>query len=195
MTATTDARYLKLGDTARSGQGFMQMIKDRYMVYSYPEKMEAKGAEKILSCIASNIELSSKPPALLAKLNSLTWDNDRSIYFTGNLGLSSVYNFHYKDVFEYEEGAAIVSDESVCVVLSYNTADQCDHIFGTSYEFFKERKKYHDPSLNASSYHLIDRKEMQLDFHKHNNYLIIFIHEGNKDIEEKLSEVKSLFNG
>lgn len=194
MTATSDARYLELGDTARSGQGFIQMIKDRYMVYSYPEKMEVKGAEKILSCIASNIGLSSKLPALLAKMNSLPWDANKSIYFTGNLGLSSVYNFHYKDVFEYEEGAAIISNELICVVLKYNTADQCDQIFNTSYQFFKEKKKYHNPRLNESSYHLNDRKEMQLDFHKQNNYLIIFIHEGSTDVDGKLSEVKALFN-
>jgi hypothetical protein len=170
------------------------MIKGSYMVYAYPQKIDQKGTTDILSCIASNISLSSEPPVLLSKMNALRWDTDKSIYFTGNLGLSSVYNFHYKDVFDYEEGAAVVGEDFICVLLEYKNADKCNEMFARSFDFFKERKKYENPQLKDSSYQLIDRKERQLDFHKHNNYLIIFIHKGEQDMEERFSELNILLD-
>lgn len=185
LTATTNAKKLGLGDAARTGKGFMQLIKDRYMVYLYNENLEKAVLEKVLSCIASNIPQSSPQPALLEAVATYAPEEARSIYFSGNLGLSGIYAFHYKDVFDYKEGAAAVSEETIAIVLKYENNDICLEKFNASYDFFSQRKKYHDQEIANEHYQLKDRKEQHLDFYREGKYMLIFIHDGSCEAEKQ----------
>lgn len=194
LTSTSDAQYLKLGDTARSGQGFMQAIKDRYMIYVYNDNMDKEWPGKIISCIGENIETYSQAPEILLKVNTLKAEDSKSIYFKGNLGLSSIYNFHYKDIFDYDEGAAIVGDKLISVAMKYSDKEKCHDKFMSSFVFFNERNKYHDQNMDGSAYYLKDRKERHLDFHWTGSYIIVFIYEEDLDPGTEKEKFIGLFN-
>ncbi|MDT8393534.1 MAG: DUF6599 family protein [Bacteroidales bacterium] len=185
LTATTNAKNLGIGDAARTGKGFMQLIKDRYMIYLYSESLEKAVLEKVLSCIAANIPKSSLQPALLKAIGTYAPEEAGSKYFSGNLGLSGIYAFHYKDVFDYEEGVAAVNEGTIAIVLKYKNEDKCLEKFNASYDFFSQRNKYHDQEISNKHYHLKDRKEQHLNFFCNGKYMLIFIHDGSWDVEQQ----------
>lgn len=185
LTATTNAKSLSIGDAARTGKGFMQLIKDRYMIYLYNESLEKAVLEKVLSCIVANIPQSSPKPALLEAIERYAPKEAGSKYFYGNLGLSGIYAFHYKDVFDYDEGAAAVGEETIAIIFKYENKDICLERFTASYDFFSQRKKYHDQKIAHEHYHLKDRKEQHLDFYREGKYMLIFIHDGSWEAEKQ----------
>ena len=105
-----------------------------------------------------------------------------------------MYNFHYKDIFAYEEGAAAVSDNLISVVMKYSDEENCREQFISSFGYFKERNKYQNQEMNGSTYQLTDRKERHLEFLNAGKYIIAFICEKGQDPEIDKSQFINLFN-
>jgi hypothetical protein len=182
MTATSRARALDLGDQARMGDGFLQYIKGPYMLYSYYNQLGEDDVLLAASCIADNIQTSSQAPKLMQLIQADGREADKLLYFHGNLGLSSVYNFHYKDVFGYTEGAAAIYSDLKVILLTYPDQGGCIDHYKDAKEFFISSTKYHDQLTLRGSFHMKDRKEQQIDCYIENNYLIIFISDGTEDL-------------
>lgn len=182
ITATGSARVLKIGGQARQGEGFLQFIKGKYMVYIYFGKAEETITYSIANCIENNISESKEKPKLMKAVDTDLEYLEKVYYFKGNLGLSNVYNFHYKDVFGYMEGAAAIYPDLKVILLNYEDEGECIDHFNEAKEFFTNSNKYHDQYTLRASFHMKDRKRQQIDCYIENQFLIIFISFGEMDL-------------
>ena len=189
MTATSSAVPFNAGAEGRSGEGFSQFIKDRFMVYMHYESLDADELQYLAGCLASNIEKYIPMPELMVNVAAGDKNTQKTLYFHGNLGMSNVYSFHYKDVFGFEEGAAAVYAEKKVLLLNYPDEVNCLENYNSARDFFMNSKKYHDQVSMRGSFHMKDRKEQQVDCYFENTFLVIFISSGEDDLNYLREEI------
>ncbi len=182
MTATSQERPFHAGVAGRKGKGFAQFIKNRFMVYFYFEEIHDTLLQYISGCLVRRIDGYYPRPAIMKCVEAAMPDPEKVIYFRGNLGMSSLYSFHYKDVFGAEEGAAAVYPGLKVFLLGYENDGDCIEHYNTAREFFMNSSKYHDPLSLRGSFHVKDRKDRQIDCVQELPYLLIFIHEKEMDL-------------
>jgi len=189
MTATSNAVPFQAGAAGRQGEGFSQFVKDKYMVYFYYQQVEQTELQYVAGCLARHIENYIPQPRLMTIVSAREEEADKIVYFKGNLGLSSLYSFHYKDVFGYSEGAAAIYPDLKVFLLKYDDEGSCIENYDHAREFFLNSNKYHDQLSLRGSFHMKDRKEQQIDCYFENTILVIFIYEGEmetNDLREKI---------
>lgn len=184
MTASNQATAIDLGDTARRGEGFLQCIKDRYMLYIYYEKTDVKSLKRLANCIMNKIPDQSTPPYVAEIIGRGTSPEARLMYFRGNLGLSSVYTFHYKDVFGYLEGASAEFDDIKVFLLKYRSATDGRNKFSIAAEFFLQSNKYLNRVFNEASFHVLDKKENQIDCYLEGDYILVLVYPPAYEIDD-----------
>ncbi len=190
MTATSNAKPFHAGVEGRSGAGFSQFIKGNYMVYIYYDDVEDTELQYLAGCLFSKIEFSFPQPSLMKVVDASNEEAENVVYFKGNLGLSSIYSFHYKDVFGYEEGAAAIYPDLKIFVLEYKNEGDCIEKYNAAKDFFMNSSKYHDPKLILrGSFHVKDRKEQQIDCYFENTFLVIFLYPGEREVDEMRRQI------
>ena len=182
MTATSNSRQVYLGVAGRQGEGFAQFIKGNYMVYMYYDQIQDTLLQYVGGCISGHIELSYGPPALMDIVEVGEGEAEKLYFFKGNLGLSSVYNFHYKDVFGYTSGAAAIYPGLKVFLFNYEYETSCIENYNAAKEFFINSSKYHEQLTLRGSFHMKDRKEQQIDCYFENTFLVIFIYSGEIEV-------------
>jgi len=184
MTATSNSVPFHAGVTGRSGEGFSQFIKGNYMVYMYYDQLDATDLQYTAGCMFSKIESSYPKPELMTAVDAAVEKAEKVVYYKGNLGLSSIYSFYYKDVFGYSEGAAAVYPELKIFLLKYEAEGECIEKYISAKDFFMNSSKYHDQLTLRGSFHMKDRKEQQIDCYFENTFLVIFIYSGEREVNE-----------
>jgi len=184
MTATSAAKIFNAGSDGRQGLGFAQFVKGNHMVYMYYDEIAESEILDIASCIAKNIEHESPRPDIMSIVGEGRKGPEKLVYFEGNLGLSGIYSFHYKDVFAYEEGAAAIYPDMKAFLLRYANEGECIDKYNAAREFFMNSSKYHDQITLRGSFHMKDRKEQQIDCYYETSFLIIFISSGEQDLND-----------
>ena len=184
MTASSNATALSIGDTARKGEGFLQFIKGSYMVYLYYDQLEETEGVYAAECMAANIKISTDMPELLQVVDAREEKPENIIYFRGNLGLSGIYNFHYKDVFGYTRGAAAIYPDIKVILLDYDDFESCIDNYNAARDFFMENTKYHVQRSHRGLFHMADKKGRQIDCYFENTFLLIFIYSGEWEVNE-----------
>ena len=184
MTRTSNAKAFYAGVAGRKGEGFSQFIKGNYMVYMYYDQIQDTLLQYVGGCISGHIGLSSGPPALMDIVEVGEGAAGRVLYFKGNLGLSSIYNFHYKDVFGYKEGAAAIYPDMKIFLLEFENEGDCIDKYIETSDFFMNSSKYHDQITLRGSFHMKDREDQLIDCYFENKFLIIFIHSGNMELND-----------
>jgi len=184
ITQTSHSKPFHIGVAGRSGDGFAQFIKDRYMFYMYYESIDVFDLQYLAGCLATKISNNFPEPLLMKQVGSAKEDALITVYFKGNLGLSTVYSFHYKDVFGYREGAAAIYRDLKVMLLDYEDEIQCMDHYNAARDFFANSSKYHDQLSLRDSFHMKDRKEQQIDCYFENEFLIIFISNGENDLND-----------
>lgn len=189
LTYTSKAKPFMSGVSGRRGEGFAQFIKNKYMIYIYFDELESAELQYVAGCLHENIENSYPAPGLMKAVQTGRADPERAVYFKGNLGLSSIYSFHYKDVFGYKEGAAAIYPDLKVFLLRYNNEEECIDKYKAAKEFLTNSSKYHDQFILRGSFHIKDRKEQQIDCYFENSFLILFISSGKTDLNEIREEI------
>lgn len=189
LTYTSNAKPFMTGVAIRRGEGFAQFIKDKYMIYIYFDELKSAELQYVAGCLHNKIENSYHAPGLMKAVQVGRADPERAVYFKGNLGLSSIYSFHYKDVFGYKDGAASIYPDLKVFLLRYNNEGECIDKYNTAKEFFTNSSKYHDQFILRGSFHMKDRKEQQIDCHFENTFLILFISSGETDLNDIREEI------
>lgn len=184
VTTSSNALAFSIGDTARKGEGFLQFIKGHYMVYLYYDHVEETELVYVAACLAANIKNSSALPAFMQVVDAREEKPENIIYFRGNLGLSGIYNFHYKDVFGYARGAAAIYPDMKVILLDYDDFESCIDHYNAARDFFMENTKYHDQRSHRGLFHMADKKAQQIDCYFENTFLVIFIYSDEKEVNE-----------
>jgi len=192
LTATSNAMILDLGDAGRKGEGFIQFIKGRYMVYLYFASSDNIAIPMITDCLSNKISESSGPPEIMKALN--LGDEAKLTYFRGNLGLQSLYTFHYKDVFGYDEGAAAVYPDLKVFLLKYDNEEDCIEKYNNALEFFLSSSKYHDQTTLPDYFSMKDKKERKLEIHLLKEHILIFAYDESGDAKPDIDGIKANIN-
>lgn len=182
MTATSSAKDLHAGAAGRKGEGFAQFIKNRFMVYLYFDEIHDTLLQYISGCLAGRIDGYYPRPAIMKCVEAAMPDPEKVIYFRGNLGMSSLYSFHYKDVFGAGEGAAAVYPGLKVFLLGYENDGDCIEHYNAAREFFMNSSKYHDPVSLRASFFVKDRKERQIECYQELSHMLIFVSEEEMDL-------------
>lgn len=182
LTATSNAKVFNSGVAGRRGEGFAQFIKGNYMTYIYFDHIEDTDLQYVAGCIHQQIENSYPAPFLMKSVSGGKENCEKTVYFKGNLGLSGIYSFHYKDVFGYDEGAAAIFSDLKIFLFKYDTEANCTEKYNSAKDFFLSSSKYHDQISLRGSFHMKDRKEQQIDCYFENTFLIVFISNGESDL-------------
>lgn len=196
MTSTGKSHLLEIGDAARQGDGFLQFIKGQYMVYIYGSPAEETYMQLKAYCMAKDMLESAGPPRLMNAVKAVEREAEKLFYFKGNLGLQNIYNFHYKDVFNYEEGAAAVFNDMTALILNYKNEAECLENYDIARAFFFNSKKYHDQASQQGSFHMKDRKERVIECYFEKSFLVLFISSGNidvKDFRESITDAMDIY--
>ena len=159
------------------------------MLYFYFDNADDKNLNRLVKCILSKIPASSSAPYPMEILASIADLGARIKYFRGNLGLSSVYNFHYKDVFGYLEGASAEFDDVKIILLKYRSLTDAQKKFKIAAEFFRQSQKYENRVFNKDSFHVLDRKDNQLDGYLLEDFVILLVYPPAYDIDETRIEL------
>ena len=191
ITSTSKAIDLNAGDAGRQGEGFAQFVKGSYMFYLYFSGMSDERLQTIANCLANNVEQSVPPPRLMMEVKAGRVAPQKNIYFKGNLGLSAIYSFHYKDIFGYTEGAAAIYDDLMVFVLAYPDIEGCNDGFLHAKEFFINSSKYHDQNTQEDSFTARDRKQRNVSCYNENGFLLLFVYSGEQDIEDLRTEIRA----
>jgi hypothetical protein len=194
LTSTSKAKKEAIGDAARKGEGFLQFIQDKYMVYMYFSDIAETELQVAAACIEDQISTSSEAPEIMSIISEARDTEGRIVYFQGNLGLQSIYSFHYKDIFGYEEGAAVIYDDLKVFLLDYEDKAACLEKYESSSEFLLNSSKYHDQTSLAKSIHLKDKKERQIDCFFEDTFLLIFIYSGELEIDDLREQLAGKMN-
>jgi hypothetical protein len=181
VTATANARSVDIGQEGRQGEGFLQFIKGRFMLYLYHAPEAAEDALQIAGCIADGIRETAGRPVLMDVLDNIEGDDSKIVFFMGNLGLSTVYSFHYRDVFGYGTGAAAVYPGTTVIVLDYPDEENCLENFHAAQNFFMNSSRYSNSYSHRGSFHMDDNKGQHIASYFENSYLFITIGPGEKD--------------
>jgi hypothetical protein len=189
MTASNNAVAFSTGDTARKGEGFLQFIKGSYMVYLYYDQIEETELVQTAECIAANIKGSSDLPEFMQVVDARKEKPENIIFFRGNLGLSGIYNFHYKDVFGYSRGAAAIYPDLKVILLDYDDFESCIDHYNTARDFFIKNTKYHVQHSDRGLFHMTDKKAQQIDCYFENTFVLIFIYSGEMEVNEMREEI------
>lgn len=190
-TSTSNAKEFTAGDAGRQGEGFAQFVKGNYMLYLYFTDIPNDRVQYIATCLAENIAQSIPPPKLMMAVKASREAPEKNIYFKGNLGLSAMYSFHYKDIFGYTEGAAAIYDDLMVFVLAYPDIESCNDGFLNAKEFVLNSSKYHDQSTQEDSFSAIDRKERSVSCYNENDFLLLFVYSGDHDIEVLKEDIET----
>jgi len=189
LTVTSNARAFYAGVAGRRGEGFAQFIQGNYMIYIYYDQIEDAELQYVAGCLSERIESSYPPPEIMNAVDVGGEKAEKIVYFKGNLGLSSVYNFHYKDVFGYKQGAVAIYPELKIILLEYENEEECSERNIDAREFFLNSTKYHDQLTLRGSYYMKDRKEQEVAVYYETSFLVIFIYPGEKDVNEMREEI------
>jgi hypothetical protein len=102
---------------------------------------------------------------------------DRLIYFKGNIALTNVYSFDYKDVFEIEDGA-ILEDENgtKAIIFRYKDEGKAGEIFQKASGHFTEHRKFSNFRENDNYFVMTDRKGREVTFSYGKNHLLGAVH-------------------
>ncbi len=193
MTEASQARPFSAGVAGRQGEGFVQFIKGSCMVYIYHQGTDAFDLQYLSGCLSAGMEGSHPQPPLMQVLESIDGEKDKIVYFKGNLGLSSVYSFHYKDVFGYAEGAAAAFPTYKVILLAYGDENACIEGFNQARDFFMNSDRYQGQMSHRGSFHMEDRKERQIDCLYEGSYLMIFIRDGEMDFNPAREAILEAF--
>jgi hypothetical protein len=150
---------------------------------------DANELQYLASCLARNIGKYIPQPQLMRNVAAGAENVQKKIYFLGNLGMSSVYSFHYKDVFGFREGAAAIYTDKKVVLLNYADEASCLENYNSALDFFMNSSKYHDQVILRGSFHMKDRREQQIDCYLENTFLVIFISSGEHDLNSLREEI------
>lgn len=103
-------------------------------------------------------------------------EGHRVIYFKGNLALSNVYAFDYKDIFEIEDGIILKDNESISIIFRYGAVEKAKEVYKRLQQLFSDHRKFSDFKEMDAYFKMTDRKDKTVTFSQRNKYIIGVIH-------------------
>jgi hypothetical protein len=173
---------------------YIAFVKDRYYInIAWLLKKDAR-QEYLVSLakmVETNITSRGKLPELLLRMDEVRY-NGIPVYFRGNIALSNVYYFDFKDHFQIDQGLAFRDAESTKLLFAYRTENKAQTIFSNIHTFLQTSRRFNDPGMIYQGYTCTDNKGNRLVFRLGEGFITVVI-TGEEDYQ-LMSEQETFFH-
>lgn len=158
---------------------FMHIWKAEYYITISGSGLKKKGLRMdyfyLLSAMIENISSDGHLPALYSEFEDEISKSSFS-YIKGNIALSNIYSFGFKDVFRINEALLIEEGNTKKIIFQYRTEAEALEIFREVTEFVKESDRFgHFSQRETGLFSATDRNERPVIATLNNDKIIIEI--------------------
>lgn len=114
------------------------------------------------------------------------------IYFRGNVALSNVYYFDFKDHFQIDQGVAIKDPRFIKMVFVYEKEDKAQKVFTSVRDFIETSKRFRDPGMIYQGFSCSDNKGNKLIFRLGTSFITVLV--ALKPDVQLMAEQEALFH-
>jgi hypothetical protein len=156
---------------------YISFVKGRYYV-NIAWILRKDANLESLELFARNVERNIQQPGKLPSLLNAAKHVNRSgipVYFRGNIALSNVYYFDYRDWFQIEQGVAFKDQRWLKLLFVYNDLDVAQDVFSGIKDFLENSRRFVDPGMIYQGYTCSDNKGNKLVFRLGEGFIIVVI--------------------
>lgn len=182
----------KFGDGSVIGDGYVVFYKSNYYVnVSWVTRQDDVDDEmqQLAGAVDRKIGKTDLLPGFLRKL-ATSDELSGVIYFRGNIGLSNIYYFDYKDIFHVENGYNFQFGTNNILLFEYLEQSASD-VFSELKETLSASRRFNGLEMAFQGFLISDSKGRKLYFGTRDNFILVLIME-EFDINYQLS-VDKLF--
>lgn len=156
-----------------SGQHIMFSKGNIYGLLLADSELDHETFVGFASQITAQIERRGEPPALTGLLSGIDGINPEKIYLMGNIALGNLYNFHYQDIFRFEEAVYADYGEFGVYMLGYKNPQFMQMIFNEAVEKIMDNKKYSITEAYEDQLDFTDNRNIQFLMTQYQSYILI----------------------
>jgi hypothetical protein len=167
----------ELGLYSVVNEQYIAFIKDRYYIniaWVLRKDANQESLELFARGVESKIDLTGDLPGLLSELHAVD-HSDIPVYFKGNIALSNVYYFDYKDHFLIQQGLAFREPGYLKLLFAYDQDDKAQAVFGGLKDFLYNSRRFSDPGMIYQGYTCSDNKGNRLVFRLGKGFIIVVV--------------------
>jgi len=167
----------KIGLYSVVNEQYLAFVKDKYYVnIAWVLRREARKESllNIANLIDDKISFPGKKPYLVSNLCKEKCVGI-PIYFMGNLALSNIYYFDFKDPFQIEQGIAFKDTGVIKIVFVYNDEGKSQDIFSGIHNFIETSKRFQDPGIIYQGFTCSDNKGNRLVFRQGTGFITVLV--------------------
>lgn len=157
------------------GSDFISFRKKNYFVniaWISKQDKSLPGMEKIAAYIREKIAPSGKLPALVRQAAGKE-EISQLAYFSGNISLSNLYYFDYKDIFRAIDGIHCLYQGSKMFIFRYGSADASSDAASAVMSSLMNSKKFADFGMVYQGFSFKDNKGNHLCCIHHDDFLVV----------------------
>jgi hypothetical protein len=185
-----------LGDEGQIVKSNAFFIKGKYVVRlsgTFPEGEEEFILKQISENISSKIKVTGGKPLIIQLLPVQNAAFPEIIFFRGNIAFRNVYYFHLENIFKFDDGVAGIYPGYTIIILHYPGKLKSVQQFGIAKSTLSNDNRFSSFYSKKGLFQMVDnRTGKKISCHNYENYIIIFIYKGLKNINPLLKEI--IFN-
>jgi len=167
----------ELGEYAVVKEQYVAFLKGHYYVnvaWILTSEPMPGALMNFASAVESQIAISGHLPALLSDLQTVP-HRGIPVYFMGNIALSNVYYFDYKDQFAVEQGLAFRDGDVLKIVFQYSNKETSTAVFSNAHDFIEGSKRFHDRGMIYQGFTCYDNKGNRIVFRLGDGFIAVVV--------------------
>jgi len=156
---------------------YVAFVKDRYYVniaWVLRKDARQESLQTLAREVEKNIPLIGGLPTSVRKVESID-HTGIPIYFKGNIALSNIYYFDFKDPFKVKQGVALQGNNVIKLILFYKDKESSMNIFTGAHDFIKSSKRFGDLGMIYQGFTCSDNKGNRLAFRLGQGYILTVV--------------------
>jgi hypothetical protein len=156
---------------------YISFVKDRYYV-NIAWILRTDARPEALMNFALEIDRRIPGPGRLPVIvNDLQAIPRRGIpvYFLGNIALSNVYYFDYKDPFDIEQGVAFKDENTLKIIFLYSRKETSTAVFSNVHDFVEGSKRFRDRGMIYQGFTCYDNKGNRIVFRLGEGFIAVVV--------------------
>jgi hypothetical protein len=179
----SDGKIISIGNEGVISSYYLMFWKGRFLVYLSASDTSSEVAAAILS-MAKAIDPKLGERALLPSLVQLFPQNNlQSVrYLRGMIGLSSLYTFDTKNIFDLQEGAAGVYPQHTVLLFSYASKEKADTVFLKAKTELKSSSRFTHANEKGEALEMIDLSGKPLCVTHYDKFIVAVVGSPQTDV-------------
>jgi hypothetical protein len=165
------------GNLSAVNQDYISFWKDRYYVnisWSSRQRIDPPLLAKLANLITGKISGQGDYPELVRVLQTMDLCK-KSVFLKGNIALSNLYYFDYKDVFKINEAVACSPGGYHSVIIKYSDQASATEVMADAKQSVSNNKRFSDLAIAFQGFSCSDNKGNPILIRQIDKYIVILI--------------------